>query len=121
MYYKDVKGILSADNNMNIYRGCLRGCIYCDARSKCYSMDHDFEDIEIKANALKLFVETLRNKRKKGIISTGAMSDPYMPIERRLCYVRQALKLAYQYDFGFTLTTKSNLVLRDLDLLKTIN
>ena len=78
MHYVDAKGILSAHNGMNIYRGCTHGCIYCDGRSKCYQFTHDFEDIEVKQNAPELLEKALRSKRKKCMIGTGAMCDPYM-------------------------------------------
>lgn len=84
-------------------------------------MEHDFEDIEIKANAIELLENTLKRKRKKCMLSTGAMTDPYITLENEIKNVRKALSLAYQYGFGFTLITKSNRVLRDLDLLKAIN
>ena len=115
------KGILSATNGMNLYRGCTHGCIYCDSRSKCYQMTHDFEDIEVKENALDLLEAALRRKRKRCMIGTGAMSDPYMPLEKRLEYTRRALLLIEQYGFGIALQTKSDLVLRDLEILKRIN
>lgn len=121
MHYTNVKGILSSDNGMNLYRGCLHGCIYCDSRSKCYQMNHDFEDIEVKRNALILLEKTLRSKRKKCMIGTGAMSDPYIPLEIELEYTKKALELIYKYGFGVTLITKSNRILRDIDLLKKIN
>ncbi len=121
MHYKKVSNIISPNNGMNLYRGCTHGCIYCDSRSKCYNMDHEFEDIEVKENALELLEEELKKKRKKGILSTGSMSDPYMPIEQQLNYTRGMLKLAYKYGFGVHLQTKSELILRDLDLLKKIN
>lgn len=121
MHFVDVKGILSAKNGMNIYRGCQHGCIYCDARSTCYHMNHAFEDIEVKGNALALLEQTLKRKRHKCMLGLGSMSDPYMPLEEDLQYVRKALLLAETYGFGFTLITKSNRVLRDLDILKRIN
>ena len=121
MHYVTTKGILSAKNGMNLYRGCQHGCIYCDSRSECYHMDHDFEDIEIKENALALLEDVLRRKRKPCMIGTGSMSDPYMPLEDELQYTRKALELINRYGFGATLITKSNRVLRDLDLLKAIN
>lgn len=121
MHYKKVKGILSAKNGMNLYRGCSHGCIYCDSRSYCYQMDHAFEDIEVKENAIELLEHTLKHKRKKCMIGTGSMSDPYMPIEANLQYTRASLELAVRYGFGFSLITKSDLVLRDLDLLQAIN
>lgn len=121
MHYKQVKGILSARNGMNLYRGCTHGCIYCDSRSKCYQINHDFIDIEIKENALELLETTLKGKRNKCMLSTGGMTDPYIPLENKLHHVQQALKLALKYGFGFALQTKSATVLNDLALLQAIN
>lgn len=121
MHKVNVKGILSAKNGMNIYRGCLHGCIYCDSRSLCYQMNHKFEDIEVKANAVGLLENTLRRKRNKCMIGTGAMSDPYMPIEEKIGNMRKCLEVIERYGFGVTMITKSTKVLRDLDLLKKIN
>ncbi len=121
MHYKEVKGILSNRNSMNLYRGCTHGCIYCDSRSTCYQMDHDFEDVEVKENALDLLEGTLKRKRNKGMIFTGAMSDPYVHIEKKIEYTRQALEIIYNNGFGVTPLTKSTEILRDLDLLKKIN
>ena len=115
------KHILSAGNGMNIYRGCTHGCIYCDSRSACYGIGHDFEDIEVKGNAIELLESALRRKRTKCMLGTGSMTDPYIPLESRTGYVRKALALAVRYGFGFTLMTKSDRVLRDLDLLQAIN
>lgn len=121
MHFVKAKGILSAGNGMNLYRGCMHGCIYCDSRSRCYHMEHDFEDIEIKENAAELLESTLKRKRRKCMLGTGSMTDPYIPLEKELRYVRKALSLAHQYGFGFTVLTKSSLVLRDMDLLNAIN
>ena len=121
MHDVTTKGILSASNGMNLYRGCSHGCIYCDSRSRCYHMEHSFEDIEVKENAIPLLEAALKRKREKCMLATGSMTDPYIPLEEKLCYVRKALSLADRYDFGFTLITKSDRVLRDLDLLKSIN
>ena len=121
MHFVTVKGILSGKNGMNLYRGCQHGCIYCDSRSDCYQMNHPFDDIEVKENALKLLEDSLRRKRKPCMIGTGSMSDPYMPLERELLFTRRALELIDRYGFGATLITKSDLVLRDLDLLSSIN
>lgn len=121
MHYVKAKGILSPKNGMNLYRGCSHGCIYCDSRSSCYRMEHDFEDIEIKENAVELLENTLKHKRKKCMIGTGSMTDPYIPLEMELGNVRKALSLIAQYGFGFTVITKSNRILRDIDLLKKIN
>ena len=120
MHEVEAKGILSAQNGMNLYRGCTHGCIYCDSRSTCYQMNHDFEDIEVKANAVDLLEQTLKNKRKKCMIGTGSMTDPYIPLESELEYIRKTLKLIHRYGHGFTCITKSDLVLKDLDLLKKI-
>ena len=121
MHFVTAKGILSAQNGMNLYRGCRHGCIYCDSRSACYRMEHPFEDIEVKQNALILLEDALRRKRRPCMIATGSMSDPYTPPEEELRYTRRALELILQYGFGITLLTKSSLVLRDLDLLQRIN
>lgn len=121
MHYVTAKGILSASNGMNLYRGCSHGCIYCDSRSRCYHMEHSFEDIEVKENAIPLLEAALKRKREKCMLATGSMTDPYIPLEEKLCHVRKALSLADRYGFGFTLITKSSSVLRDLDLLKSIN
>ena len=121
MHIVEAKGILSAKNGMNLYRGCSHGCIYCDSRSSVYHMDHDFEDIEIKGNAIELLEAALKRKRSKCMLGTGSMTDPYIPIERKIGNVRKALELAERYGYGFSLITKSDLILRDLDLLKSIN
>lgn len=121
MHDVQVKGILSAKNGMNLYRGCSHGCIYCDSRSKCYHIEHDFEDIEVKANAIELLEKALKGKRTKCMIGTGSMTDPYIPLEEEIGNVRKALSLADRYGFGFTLITKSTRVVRDLDLLKRIH
>ena len=106
---------------MNIYRGCSHGCIYCDSRSKCYQFTHDFEDIEVKQNAPQLLEDALCRKRRRCMIGTGSMGDPYIPIEKELCLMRQCLEIIERRNFGATLITKSDLVLRDLDLLDRIN
>ena len=121
MHYVKVKGILSSKNGMNLYRGCSHGCIYCDSRSVCYHMEHDFEDIEVKENAIELLEYALRHKRKRCMIGTGSMTDPYIPLEMKLGNVRRALQLIYDYGFGVTVITKSDRILRDLDLLQKIN
>ncbi len=120
-HYKDVKGILSAQNGMNLYRGCTHGCIYCDSRSACYQMDHAFEDVEIKRNAPLLLEDALRRKRRRCMISTGSMCDPYLPLEKEERLTRRCLTLIDRYEFGFSVITKSDLILRDLDLLGSIN
>ena len=121
MHEVKAKSILSARNGMNLYRGCSHGCIYCDSRSTCYGMDHAFEDIEVKINGPELLEQALRRRRKRCMIGTGAMCDPYMPAERSLGLTRKCLEIIEHYGFGVSILTKSDLILRDLDLLKRIN
>ena len=121
MHTKQAKVLLSSTNGMNIYRGCTHGCIYCDSRSKCYQMDFPFEDVEIKENAPELLEKALRSKRKKCMIGTGSMTDPYMHCEEQLMIMRKCLELIDRYGFGVAVQTKSDRILRDLDLLKSIN
>ena len=120
MHFKEAKGILSPQNGMNLYRGCTHGCIYCDSRSKCYHIEHDFEDVEVKSNAPELLEAALRKKRKKCMIGTGAMCDPYFPGERKLLHTRRCVELIEKYGFGLAVQTKSTLCLRDLDLFEQI-
>ena len=121
MHFVDAKGILSTQNGMNVYRGCTHGCVYCDSRSTCYGFTHGFEDVEVKQNAPELLEKALRSKRKKCMIGTGAMCDPYMHCEETLQLTRKCLELIARYEFGATVHTKSDRVLRDLDLLKRIH
>lgn len=121
MHFVDAKGILSANNGMNLYRGCSHGCIYCDSRSNCYGFSHAFEDIEVKQNAPELLERALRSKRKKCMIGTGSMCDPYLHCEAELLLTRRCLELIDRYEFGLSILTKSDLILRDLDLLKSIH
>lgn len=120
MHFVDAKGILSARNGMNIYRGCTHGCIYCDSRSRCYGFTHPFEDIEVKRNAPALLEQKLRSKRKKCMIGTGAMCDPYLHCEEELRLARACLEIIDRYGFGVSVLTKSDRILRDLDLLGSI-
>lgn len=124
MHFVDAKGILTGSGGhfgMNIYRGCSHGCIYCDSRSKCYQFTHPFEDIEVKQNAPKLLEAALRSKRRRGMIGTGAMSDPYMHCEEDLRLTRKCLEIISGYEFGAAIQTKSDRILRDMDLLDEIN
>ena len=121
MHFTDAKTLLSAQNGMNLYRGCTHGCIYCDARSACYRMEHAFEDVEVKRNAPALLEAALRKKRARCMIGTGAMCDPYLPEERTLGLTRRCLALLQSYGFGLAIQTKSDLILRDLDLLDAIH
>lgn len=121
MHYADAKAILSQQNGMNVYRGCTHGCIYCDSRSVCYAFTHDFEDVEVKRNAPELLENALRRKRRGCMIATGSMCDPYLPLEQTELITRRCLSIINRYSFGVSVLTKSDLVLRDMDLLKSIN
>ena len=124
MHFVDAKGILTGGKGhygMNIYRGCSHGCIYCDSRSTCYQFSHAFEDIEVKQNAPELLEQALKSKRQKGMIGTGSMSDPYMHCEEQLKLTRKCLEIIYKYGFGAAVQTKSDRILRDIDLLEEIN
>ena len=106
--------------NMNLYRGCQHQCIYCDSRSECYGIE-DFRVIQVKMNALNLLEKALAGKRKKGTVGTGAMNDPYMPIEKEIELTRKALMLLARYHFPVHILTKSDLVVRDSDILQEIH
>ncbi len=124
MHFVDAKGILSSGKGrfgMNIYRGCSHGCIYCDSRSACYQFTHAFEDIEVKQNAPELLEKALKAKRQKVMIGTGSMSDPYMHCEEQLGLTRKCLEIICKYGFGAAIQTKSDRILRDIDLLEEIN
>lgn len=124
MHFVEAKGLLHGGSgfwDMNVYRGCTHGCVYCDSRSRCYQFTHDFEDIEVKRNAPELLERALRSRRKPCMIGTGSMSDPYMHCEERLGLTRQCLEIILRYGFGAVLLTKSDRVLRDIDLLEAIN
>lgn len=105
--------------NMNIYRGCCHGCIYCDSRSECYRVD-DFDTVRVKKDALFILNRELRSRRKIGVAGIGAMSDTYNPFEKELQITRGALELIEKYGFGVALDTKSDLVTRDIDLFQAI-
>ena len=124
MHFVEAKGILTGRGGyygMNIYRGCTHGCIYCDSRSRCYRFTHPFEDIEVKRNAPELLEEALRSKRQRCMIGTGAMSDPYMHCEEELRLTRRCLEIILENGFGAAIQTKSDRILRDIDLLDEIN
>lgn len=108
-----------SDYNMNLYRGCSHGCIYCDSRSSCYRVD-DFEQIKAKENALQIVRDDLRRKVKKGVVGTGAMSDPYNPHEIHMELTRHSLELIAAFGFGVSMLTKSTGILRDIPIYQII-
>ena len=110
----------STDYNMNLYRGCCHGCIYCDSRSNCYNII-DFDRVRIKKDCIPILEKQLKSKRHSGVIQIGAMSDTYNPFEKKYEITREALKLIDKYGFGIAIATKSDLILRDIDILKKIN
>jgi DNA repair photolyase len=105
---------------MNIYKGCCHGCIYCDSRSECYHVEN-FDEVRAKENALALLTYELKSKRRTGVIGTGAMSDPYNPFEKEFCLTKGALELINAHRFGVSIATKSDLIARDIEVLKSIN
>lgn len=107
------------DYNMNIYKGCCHGCIYCDSRSDCYHI-REFDKVKAKEDALLLIRNDLRRKVKKGVVGTGAMSDPYNPYEKELCLTGHALELLDAFEFGAAIATKSPLITRDIEILNSI-
>ncbi len=121
MHFVDAKALLTRHNGMNLYRGCAHGCVYCDSRSDCYGFTHPFEDIEVKQNAPALLEDILKKRRRRIVISTGSMSDPYQPCEAKLQLTRRCLELIERYGFGASVITKSDLVLRDLALFEHIH
>lgn len=121
MHEVRAKSILSAQNGINVYRGCTHGCIYCDSRSTCYQMDHPFEDVAVKVNAPELLEDALRRKRQRCMVGTGSMCDPYLPLEAETRLTRRCLEVILRQGCGVSLLTKSDLVLRDLDLLAEIS
>ena len=121
MHFVDAKSLLTRQNGMNLYRRCAHGCVYCDSRSTCYQFTHPFEDVAVKRNAPALLEDILKTRRKRIVISTGSMSDPYQPCEAELQLTRRCLELIERYAFGASVITKSDLVLRDLELFDRIN
>ncbi len=111
----------SSSLGMNLYRGCLHGCIYCDSRSSCYQFDHSFTDVAVKVNAPALLEQELTKKRKRCMIGTGSMCDPYIPLEMELGLTRACLQIIQRHGFGLALLTKSASLLRDLDVFEAIN
>lgn len=105
--------------NMNIYKGCCHGCIYCDSRSECYRIEN-FDTVRAKKDALALINRDLKSKKRSGVIGTGAMSDPYNPFEKEYKLTRGALELINAHGFGVSIITKSDLIRRDIDILKKI-
>lgn len=118
--YKNPSAWFGVKYGINIYRGCQHGCIYCDSRSECYQIDK-FEDIIVKINAVELLKKELSRKRIKGTIGTGAMSDPYIPIENQYKLTQKALQVIADNRYPVHITTKSNLILRDIEILQEIN
>lgn len=118
--YVESNSWFGVNYNMNIYKGCPHGCIYCDSRSECYNIDN-FDKVRVKENAIDIITKDLKSKKKKGVVMTGSMSDPYNPFEKELCLTRKALEQINLYNFGVAIATKSSLITRDIDVLKKIS
>ncbi len=119
-HVKNIDPYFGIKYNMNLYRGCQHACIYCDTRSECYGII-DISKISVKENALELLPKEIKSKRKKGTIGFGSMNDCYMPIEKKMQFTRKALEIIEQHRFPVHIITKSDLVTRDIDILKEIN
>lgn len=117
--YSEKNSWFGTNYNMNIYKGCSHGCIYCDSRSECYRIEN-FDTVRAKKNAIEIIERELSSKRRKGVVGTGAMSDPYNPFEEKYKLTRESLKLIDRYEFGIAIATKSSLITRDIDILKSI-
>ena len=113
------EGWFGIDYNMNLYKGCCHGCIYCDSRSDCYQVE-DFDRVRAKKDEIEILDIELQKKRRTGVIGIGAMSDTYNPFEKQYEITRRALELILKYNFGVSIETKSNLIIRDIDLFKKI-
>ena len=112
-------GWFASNYSMNLYRGCCHGCIYCDSRSECYGIEH-FDEVRAKKDALAILEKELKQKQRKGIVLTGAMSDPYNPFEAREKLTRGAIELCNRHGFGFMADTKSHNAVRDIDVLQSV-
>ena len=119
LHRNKTSGWFGTDYNMNLYRGCCHGCIYCDSRSDCYGIG-DFDSVRCKANSLEILRDELRRKMHTGVIGTGAMSDPYNPYEEKALLTRHALELIDAYGFGCAVLSKSALMTRDIDIFLSV-
>lgn len=115
----DGSGWFGANYNMNLYKGCDHGCIYCDSRSECYRIE-DFDRVRVKKNAVTLLDRELASRKKWGVVGCGAMSDPYNRFEDELHVARKAFELIARSGFGLTVLTKSARVVRDIDIFREI-
>jgi DNA repair photolyase len=117
--YREDDNWFGNNYNMNIYKGCCHGCIYCDSRSECYGIEK-FDDVRAKENSLEIINKELKSKRKTGVISTGSMSDPYNSFEKKYNLTGRALEIVNNNGFGIDIATKSDLIVRDIEVLKKI-
>jgi DNA repair photolyase len=118
--YAENNAWFGANYNMNIYKGCSHGCIYCDSRSDCYRVDN-FDQVRAKENAMAIIERDLKSKRRKGVVGMGAMSDPYNHLEKEFKLTRGALEIINCLGFGIAIATKSDLITRDTDIIKEIS
>lgn len=109
-----------ASYTLNPYRGCAHGCVYCDARANQYGLAESFEErIFIKENALEVLERQLP-RLQRGVVASGGVCDSYQPIEKERSLTREIVEVLHRYRFPVEVLTKSDLVLRDLDLYEEV-
>ena len=115
-------GIEGVDYAVNPYVGCSHGCVYCYATFMKRFTGHTEEwgtFVDVRVNAAEVLARQMR-RAKPGNIAIGTVTDPYQPLERKYRITRACLEVLTAYDFPVSILTKSNLALRDLDLLRRL-
>ncbi len=110
-----------ADYCINPYIGCLHGCIYCYSRFMKRFTGHTErwgEFVDVKINAPEILEKELLRGSKKGMVVLSSVTDPYQQVEEKYKITRGILEILLKHDFPISILTKSDLVLRDIDLLK---
>lgn len=120
MRFARTNQVLNKANAIKVFQGCTHYCLYCPSRSHC-SSNKSFTKVRVKDNIIPVFEMELRHKRKKIMLSTNLDSDPYQPIEKEVRIFPEIINLIIKNQFGLSLTTKSSLINRDLDLLSNLN
>jgi DNA repair photolyase len=119
---KENRSIFLGDYSLNPYLGCSFDCEYCYINGSKYADSTD--SFYIKSNAPQLLRVQLRKKAKdgeRGVLLIGSATDPYIKIEKELFLTREILKIANRFKFPVHIVTKSDLIVRDIDILKKIN
>ena len=120
MYEIEAKTILTPQNGFSIYRGDWGTCMVDQSRAVNRGKVEKKEGIGVKKNADVLLENALRKKKNRGMLVTGMTSDPYNEAEKELGILRKCLKVVERYDYGITIRTGNELILRDLDVLRGI-